>query len=190
MAAFLSSAWFDQVSRTLSDAGPVPLEEGVELFRIVIELSDAPASGPQAMTFTMSRDGASLLAAVLSVLAFDFFFVPPYMSFAVTDFSHIVTFGVMFFVAIVISGLTKRIRDQADSARRGERRTASLYAVSRELGVAASREMLLEIAARHVREVFGAKVALLLPGHDGPLEIVLADEGTLGEGDNDRGVAD
>ncbi|MGA3121342.1 MAG: sensor histidine kinase KdpD [Polyangiaceae bacterium] len=134
--------------------------------------------------------GASLLAAVLSVLAFDFFFVPPYMSFAVTDLSHIVTFGVMFFVAIVISGLTKRIRDQADSARRGERRTASLYAVSRELGVATSREMLLEIAARHVREVFGAKVALLLPGHDQPLEIVLADEGTLGEGDNDRGVAD
>jgi two-component system sensor histidine kinase KdpD len=134
--------------------------------------------------------GASLLAAVLSVLAFDFFFIPPYLSFAVTDFSHIVTFGVMFFVAIVISGLTKRIRDQADSARGRERRTASLYAISRELGVAASREKLLDIAARHVREVFGAKVAFLLPKRDDALEILLADEGTLAPDDNDRGVAD
>ena len=76
-------------------------------------------------------------------LAFDFFFVPPYFSFAVTDLSHIVTFAVMFLVAVVISGLTKRIRDQADSARGRERRTASLYAVSRELGAATARPALL-----------------------------------------------
>ena len=73
--------------------------------------------------------GPSLVAAVLSVLTFDFFFVPPYLSFAVSDFSHIVTFGVMFLVAVVISSLTKRIRDQADAARSRELRTARLYHV-------------------------------------------------------------
>ncbi|MFZ8363613.1 DUF4118 domain-containing protein, partial [Staphylococcus aureus] len=56
--------------------------------------------------------GPSLLAAVLSVLAFDFFFVPPYLSFAVSDLSHLLTFAVMFVVAFVVSNLTKRIRDQ------------------------------------------------------------------------------
>jgi two-component system sensor histidine kinase KdpD len=134
--------------------------------------------------------GPSLAAAVLSVLAFDFFFVPPFLSFAVTDLSHIVTFGVMFFVAVVISGLTKRIRDQADAARGRERRTASLFALSRELGVAASRAALLDAAVRHVREMFVAKVAVLLPGRDGSLDIVLADPGTLGKNDNEHGVAD
>jgi len=57
--------------------------------------------------------GPSLLAAVLSVLCFDFFFVPPLYTFRVHDLSHVVTFAVMFFVALVISGLTQRVRAQA-----------------------------------------------------------------------------
>ncbi len=143
--------------------------------------------------------GASLLAAVLSVLIVDFVFVPPYMSFAVSDFSHVVTFGVMFLVAVVISHLTRRIRDQADSARGRERRTASLYAVSRELGLSASREELLDVAARHVREVFGVKVAILVPRSEAPpsasastsaLEVVLADDGTLEPDEKATAVAD
>ena len=136
--------------------------------------------------------GPSLLAAVLSVFAFDFFFITPYWSFAVSDLRHIVTFTVMFVVAVVISHLTQRIRDQADSARGRERRTASLYAISRELGLFQARDALLDAAARHVREVFGAKVAVLLPRADEPdaLEPVLVDDGTFTEHDKDRGVAE
>ena len=134
--------------------------------------------------------GPSFLAAVFSVVAFDFFFVPPYFSFAVTDLSHFVTFAVMFLVAVVISHLTNRIRDQADSARGRERRTASLYALSRELGVATSRPALLLAATRHVQEVFSVRVAVLLPRANGELEIVHADPGTLAVGDKDLGVAE
>jgi two-component system sensor histidine kinase KdpD len=53
------------------------------------------------------------LASVLSVAVFDFFFVPPYLSFAVADTEHLITFTVMLIVALVISGLTVRIRAQA-----------------------------------------------------------------------------
>jgi two-component system sensor histidine kinase KdpD len=134
--------------------------------------------------------GPSLLAALLSVLTFDFIFIPPYMSFAVTDFSHFVTFAVMLFVALVISNLTQRIREQVDDARGRERRTASLYAVSRELGIATSRDALVQVAARHLRELFDAKVALLLPRPDRTLEIVHADSGTLAADDKDLGVAE
>ena len=52
----------------------------------------------------------SLLTAGLSVVAFDFFFVPPYFSFAVSDLRHTLTFAVMLFVGIIISYLTERIR--------------------------------------------------------------------------------
>ncbi len=134
--------------------------------------------------------GPSLFAAILSVLAFDFFFIPPYLSFAVSDFRHIVTFGVMFLVAVVISQLTNRIRDQADSARGRERRTASLFALSRELGVAASRPALLQAATRHVHEVFEAKVAVLLPGREDQLEVVHDDDGAFTTSSKDVGVAD
>jgi two-component system sensor histidine kinase KdpD len=134
--------------------------------------------------------GPALVATVLGVVAFDFFFIPPFFSFAVTDLSHMVTFGVMFVVAVIISNLTTRIRNQADAARGRERRTASLYAVSRELGMAHSRDALLETGARHLSEVFGARVAVLLPGDRGVLEPVLAQPGTLAADDKDLGVAE
>ena len=111
--------------------------------------------------------GPSLLAAVLSVLAFDFFFVPPYFSFAVTDSSHIVTFSVMFIVAVVISHLTKRFanrptaRADASATRQASTRSAASWRCAQ------SRASLLATATRHVREVFDAKVAVLLPGRDG-----------------------
>jgi two-component system sensor histidine kinase KdpD len=114
-------------------------------------------------------DGASLFAAVLSVLLVDFFFVPPFFSFAVSDFKHVVTFGVMFFVAVVVSRLTTRTRDQATAARWRERRTASLYALTRELASARATANLARVAVRHLHEVFDAKVALLLAGPGGAL---------------------
>ncbi len=132
--------------------------------------------------------GPSLVAAVASVLAFDFFFVPPYFTFSVTDLRHIVTFSVMFVVAVVISHLTKRIRDQADSAQQRESRTASLYAVSRELAKAQSRDTMLELAARHIREIFAAQLAILVPDSHGELAAVIADEGTF-DAEKDHGVA-
>jgi two-component system sensor histidine kinase KdpD len=131
--------------------------------------------------------GPSLLAAVSSVLALDFFFIPPYFSFAVSDLRHVITFAVMFLVALVISHLTNRIREQADAARESQARTASLYAVSRELGAAGSRDVLLRIAARHLRDVFASKVAVFLPGDDGMLHAALADEAVE---DKDIGVAE
>lgn len=57
--------------------------------------------------------GPSILAAILSVLAFDFFIIAPHYTLAVADPHHVVTFAVMFLVAIVISGLTQRVRSQA-----------------------------------------------------------------------------
>lgn len=118
--------------------------------------------------------GPSLVAAVLSAVSFEFLFLPPYFSFAIAGAGHAVTFAVMFFVAFVVSHLTKRIRDQADAARERERRTASLYALSREIGLAHSREALVESAARHVGEVFGSDVAILLPDASGVLQPTLA----------------
>lgn len=135
--------------------------------------------------------GPSLFAAVLSVAAVDVLFVPPYFSFAVTDFRHVFTFGVMFVVALVISHLTKRIRDQADSARERERRTASLYAISRELGVGQSRAELLDIAGRHLHEMFDARVEVFLPNVDGVPERVFGErEGDTSGDERIRGVVE
>ena len=64
----------------------------------------------------------SLAASVLSVLALDFFFVPPSFSFAVGNLKHLATFAVMLLVGLVIGNLTERIRSQARLARTRENR--------------------------------------------------------------------
>jgi two-component system sensor histidine kinase KdpD len=106
---------------------------------------------------------------VLSVAAFDFFFVLPRFSFAITDLEYLVTFIVMLLVALVISTLTVRLRQQAEAARHRERRTAALYALSRELASTRDIDGLLQAAARHLHEVFESQVSLLLPDATGHL---------------------
>jgi two-component system sensor histidine kinase KdpD len=113
--------------------------------------------------------GPSILVSVLSVAAFDFFFVPPYLTFAVSDTQYIITFAVMLIVAMVISTLTTRVRGQADASRQRERRTAALYAMTRDLVSRQGLDELLEAAARHMSEVFGSRMAVFLPGPDGQL---------------------
>src|SRR5450432_3124468 len=108
----------------------------------------------------------SLLAAVLSVLCFDYFFIPPLYTFAVRDLSHVVTFGVMFMVALVISGLTQRVRAQGNAAGQREQRTASLYALSRELAATKQVEVIARIAARHLFDALGMGAALLVPNSE------------------------
>jgi two-component system sensor histidine kinase KdpD len=107
--------------------------------------------------------GPSLLASLLSVAAFDFFFVPPHLTFAVSDVRYIVTFLVMLTVGIVISGMTIRIRAQAEAVREREQRTAALYAMSRELASTTGVDELARITVRHVAEVFRARTVVLLP---------------------------
>lgn len=60
MGAFLSDEWFSSLSETLKTAGPAPLDEGAVDVRIVFELTDGPSSSPHAITFTVTRDGASV----------------------------------------------------------------------------------------------------------------------------------
>ena len=115
--------------------------------------------------------GPSVVASVVSVAAFDFFFVPPYFTFVVADTQYLLTFTVMLVVGLVISGLTARIRRQAEAARQREQRTAALYAMSRELAATGDVDALIAIAARHLTEVFGAEVAVLLPDAEGTLEV-------------------
>lgn len=110
--------------------------------------------------------GPSVLASIFSVAAFDFFFVPPYFTFVVSDAQYLLTFGVMLVVALVISNLAIRLQEQAELARYGERRTGVLYAMSRDLATHRGTGMLAQLAAQHLRDVFDAQVAIFLADAD------------------------
>jgi two-component system sensor histidine kinase KdpD len=87
--------------------------------------------------------GPSALTAIANTAAFDFFFVPPRYTFYVAETQYLFTLGVMLGVALVIANLMVSVRRQTESAAERERRTALLYAMSRELAVAADSAQIL-----------------------------------------------
>jgi two-component system sensor histidine kinase KdpD len=104
----------------------------------------------------------SVLASALSVAAYDFFFVPPIFTFAVSDVRHILTFAMMFGVGLVISGLTLRIRHQEHGARDREARTAALYALSKKLAAALGETEAASALATQAAEVFHSGAAVCM----------------------------
>ena len=106
--------------------------------------------------------GPSLWVALLSVLAFDFFVVPPRLTFAVSDAQYMLTFVGLFVVGLVISTLAVREREQIETSRRRERYTAALYTLSRDLARMVETKDILQAAIRHMGELFGCETGIYL----------------------------
>ncbi|MGE5469290.1 MAG: DUF4118 domain-containing protein [Bacteroidota bacterium] len=107
--------------------------------------------------------GAAVLAAVLSVLLFDIFFVPPRFSLAVANIQYLVTFAVMLATALITGQLAAGLKHKAKEAQVREQRTLALYEVARQLAGTLSLVQVVEIAGLFVREQFNADSTILLP---------------------------
>jgi two-component system sensor histidine kinase KdpD len=113
--------------------------------------------------------GAAALAAVLSVCAFDFFFVPPRFSFAVSDVQYFLTFFIMLAVGLITGQLTAGLRFQARVAGHREERAGSLYEIARDLSGAVQIDQVVRISDESIERTFRASAALLLPNAAGQL---------------------
>jgi two-component system, OmpR family, sensor histidine kinase KdpD len=107
--------------------------------------------------------GPAVMAAIVNVAAFDFFFVSPTFTFAVHDVQYLLTFFVMLMVGLITGQLTANFRYQASVAGHREERARALYEMARELSSALTQERVCEIADRFVESSFRAKVVVLLP---------------------------
>jgi two-component system sensor histidine kinase KdpD len=107
--------------------------------------------------------GPSILVSIFGVLSFDFFHVPPYMTFRVTDTQYIFTFFSLILVGVVISYLTMVVRRQTEAARHRERETAALYALGRDLAVSSNLESYVDAIVKRARETFGHDAIVFLP---------------------------
>jgi two-component system sensor histidine kinase KdpD len=144
------------------------------------------------VAFVATRFGRwpSVLAAALSVAAFDFFFVSPHLTFAVSDTQYLVTFGVMLIVALLISTLAVRVRDQGERARHREERTRLLYTMSRELAGFRTPDEIAATATRQVSDVFQGAVQVLLADREGRLAPLPAVISGFPADSRERAVAD
>ena len=111
--------------------------------------------------------GPAALAAVLNVAAFDFFFVAPRMSFAVSDVQYLVTFAVMLLVGLLTGQLTAGLRFQARISTSRERRAQSLFELTRHLSGALLASQVAELGSAAVMRNFGGQALVLVTdAHD------------------------
>lgn len=110
---------------------------------------------------------SGVLAAVLSVLSFDFFFVEPKLSFSVSDTQYLLTFAVMLGVALWVNYLAAGLRFQAQVARQREQRATQLTELSQQLSGVLMAEQIDQLAQTHIgRLLDGAVWIARLDPHD------------------------
>lgn len=126
--------------------------------------------------------GPAVAATFVGIIAFDFFFVPPRFSFAVSYLQYLVTFAIMLAVSLITGHLTADLRYQARVASHRESRSRALYEFARELSGALQTEQIFESTRTFIQRTFRAQATLLLPdeaGHLQPPPLAPGEESTV-----------
>ncbi|MGB9126871.1 MAG: sensor histidine kinase KdpD [Methanoregula sp.] len=125
----------------------------------------------------------AIFTSILGVIAFDFFFVPPYLTFRLSDTQYLVTFVVILIVGTLISMLVATARRHADAAQIREKETGTLYALSQDLAGATDAATIMNAVGRHVREIFQWESVFFLP-ENGLLAVHAQSPGLVIDGDD------
>lgn len=118
--------------------------------------------GVLAVSMATTGRSYSLISSLLSVLIFNCFFTHPYFT-LMSDPGYLVTFGIMFIVALLVSSLTNRIKGQAILSANKAYRTEILLETSRKLQTAEGPEAILSATAAH-----SAPSPIRFPAHTDP----------------------
>lgn len=113
--------------------------------------------------------GPVLLAAGLSALVWDFFFIPPQFTFVVARGQDILMLITYFAIAAVTGTLTARIRARERAVRQREERSTALYSLTKDLSSAATQDDVARAAAANIKKFFDAEVAVFLSQPDGDI---------------------
>ncbi len=115
--------------------------------------------------------GPSILASVLSFIAYNVFFTKPYYNFSGFRRDDLLTIVFFLLVSVIVGNLAARLKIQIQSMRQSAQRTANLYEFSRKIAAAASLEDVLWAAVHHVASTLQSSSLVLLPQKDNRLSI-------------------
>jgi two-component system, OmpR family, sensor histidine kinase KdpD len=134
-----------------------------------------------ALVATRFGRGPAVAASIIGVLVFDFFFVPPYRTFAIRDSEYLITFAVMLGIGLLISTLAARQRSQLRAAQEQEQRTAKLFRMTRQLSELSGTEFLLQTAGKQLKEFFGGEIVVYLRDSDDSLSLRLGNHMSIAQ---------
>ena len=117
-----------------------------------------------AVAIVAARAGryAAIVAAFLSTILLDFFFIHPIFSFTVGDMQYVVTLAVMLVVALIIGNLTIGLQRQTIAAIERERQAHALYQLASQLAGASSLEQVAATTHHFLLQSQGCESVLLM----------------------------
>ncbi|WP_243126374.1 sensor histidine kinase [[Clostridium] hylemonae] len=109
-----------------------------------------------------SRQVWGIIASVMSILIFNFFFTEPYRTLQVNDPGYLITFCVMFITAVISSALTKKVKNYARQNAKKAYRTEILLETSRKLQDAGTLENIAKKTAEQLNMLLERNVYFYL----------------------------
>jgi two-component system, OmpR family, sensor histidine kinase KdpD len=111
--------------------------------------------------------GPVFVAALLSALTWNFLFIPPIFTFRINNIEDAMMFIMYFVIAVILGGLTSKLRSKERILRTSQDQVSKLYDFSRALGSAYGRDELISTAVVYIEDYFKAKAAVILPNEFG-----------------------
>lgn len=115
--------------------------------------------------------GPSLLASVLSFLAFNFFFTKPYYTLKVADEGDVATLVFFLVIAAITGKLAARMQQEMAMRKTSLQQISGLYEFSRRLSSAASTEAVLEALAAHLKQSMDRSIVVFTADSEGVLRV-------------------
>jgi len=106
---------------------------------------------------------ASSFAAILAVLSYNFFFLPPLYTFTIADPHNVVALFFLLFIAILASALASRLRMQTVRLRAEARRSADLHGFGRKIADVTTLDDLLWVVVAQLARTLRVEVVVLMP---------------------------
>lgn len=131
----------------------------------------------------------ALFASFLAVASFDFFFIPPYLTFRIGDLQYLPAFAVFIIVSLLASYLAKSVRQEAEGSLHRERFVYSLYSFTKAIMAGSGLEDILERAVKNMYEAFECPVAILLSDDSGSLRVAATDQESIRLNEMEQAVA-
>ncbi|RYZ64673.1 MAG: DUF4118 domain-containing protein, partial [Proteobacteria bacterium] len=113
--------------------------------------------------------GPTVFAASLSAVIWNFFFIPPKLTIAISKPADMILCATFFFVALITGTLTNRVRGHEKLIREREERTNVLYEVLRDISQSSGKDEFVERVARRVGQVLNADCGVILRDREGKL---------------------
>jgi two-component system sensor histidine kinase KdpD len=133
--------------------------------------------------------GPILLAATLSAVIWDFFFIPPPFTMHINNPVDVLML-IMFFIIALLNGiLTSRVRRQEEKIRIREERTNALYQLTKDLASASGNDEVTKIAIKYILKYFNLDCAIILKSELNQLENQFPDNTEFKFSENDRSIA-